>query len=112
MSRYIVCDVCDNNYELDHVTAQVAMPTAWIPGAEPGDEVLIDVCSTECLASMAIRVDQGRMPGDNQDEIAPVSGETADQGDDEVEPRYAPEEPVHVDTGFLSPVKVKSKGER
>lgn len=112
MSRFMICDVCDNSFELTHSAAVVQLPSEWIPGADMDQEVLLDVCSTACLAAMAIRLDQGLVPGDNQEEVVTVDGVAPDHGDDEVVPRFAPEEPPHTDSGFLSPVKVRSKGER
>lgn len=111
MSRYVICDVCDNNYEIDTTMGAVQLPGEWIPNADHDTQILLDVCSTECLASMAIRLNQGRMPGDNSDEPVPMDGEIPDQGHDRNAASGSFTKVEDRPPAFISPVRVKTRSE-
>jgi hypothetical protein len=102
MSRYIICDVCDGNIEAEeaHSVAQLEFPAAWVHG--DSGPVLVDVCSTQCLLLIGTRL--------NGDALPDVTGETPDQRHDgEVSGSFAP---IPEQPNFVSPVKVKTRGER
>lgn len=103
MSRFIQCDVCETSTELSMypLVAHVVLPAGWVNGEED-DEIAVDVCSPECLQLMATRLVGEPDPL--------VTGETADQRHDGE--RTGSFAPIQEQPTFVSPVKVKSKGER
>ena len=116
MSRFIICDICDTPQEINEPIMVISIPSEWISPYAEGDPATIDVCTLSCMQTTLEMLTNGsfgqELPAHDPVTNQPVTGESPDQGDDEEETHYAPEEPVHVDTGFLSPVIVKTKGER
>lgn len=106
MSRFIVCDVCDRQFDADVVMGAVQLPTDWIPTADEGELVILDVCSVECLTAMAVRLGHGHQPGEES-----MNGDQTDPGHDRDARSSGTFTPVEDRPTFQSPVRVKTRSE-
>lgn len=81
MSKYMRCDICDTDFDLNAPDivfwSEFRLPANWLPTYAEESEVLsLDICSVECLLSLA------KVLNNNEEVEKPSDGPDPDNDDE------------------------------